>query len=853
MSREEFSLGGLGNLAPANDRSQLIHPAQPDRYQYAARRLEEAQGNSGYLTLNGHRRKVDFKELKNIGYIGHGSCGTVEKYEYEGVIMAVKAMPITQNSYEVSRIMMDLTVICRSFDCPYIVKCYGYFITNQNVYVCMECMATCLDRLLKLIQQPIPENIIGVLCVSIVKALHYLKHTHIMHRDVKPSNILLDWNGTIKLCDFGIAGQLIESRAHSRQAGCPLYMGPERLDPNNQDSYDIRSDVWSFGLTLVELATGKYPFPGNEFEMMMSIINDDPPRLKPSDGFTPMFCNLVEQCLQKKPENRPNYDELLEHPFLEHYQNTSIDVEGWFSDVMEGWETKEAQETKLSDQFTTSLQQQIKMLQIENAFLRNQTNTENECKIQSNVPHHRSVNEISVNAGETWCQLPPFHPPVHALIPEKAAQRFKRFSHEVPEVRNFRDHSMPRSTTNSLRDKSSSFIVSESDLLVDLEQNERKNAVLERQLRHSKQREQDQEKVINSLSAKIKELEEKNQQLTGYANTEKRALMEEVLELQKRIDEMTPAIAEKEMKIAQIENERAEIANKLRNANVEQSNLQIEISQLREDISIKNNKLKRMGDDAKLLESKIQSLERTIDDLKIREAKCLDEISHYSEKVRELELICVNDKRLIDQAKEENTLLIKENAKISTKLSHFEKKETETVRVEKREVIHSDEEFEEMRRALESEQSNVVSLNAKLEIFKQRCNDLQMALSEHELIDEQQASERRRVEKELNALHALSKSLSSENKILREDKLATDEIISDLKLKVKTLENNAKASEELFLEKKKMHAAKILELEEEALRKHQKYLEFEELSKTLHQITSLLPSKTSSMTYECKK
>ncbi|CCD62387.1 Dual specificity mitogen-activated protein kinase kinase mek-1 [Caenorhabditis elegans] len=331
--------GGLGGLGGEPIMQQMPqpaphHPSRSSNDHNVKNLMKQAEENSGYLTLQGNRRKADLKELQFVEDIGHGSCGTVTKCRYKSVIMAVKTMPRTSNSYEMSRILMDLDVICLSFDCPYIVRCFGYFITNFDVRVCMECMATCLDRLLIRIKQPIPERIIGKLSVSIIKALHYLKTKHqIMHRDVKPSNILLDWSGVIKLCDFGIAGRLIESRAHSKQAGCPLYMGPERLDPNNFDSYDIRSDVWSFGVTLVELATGQYPYAGTEFDMMSKILNDEPPRLDPAK-FSPDFCQLVESCLQRDPTMRPNYDMLLQHPFVVHHEKIETDVEEWFADVM---------------------------------------------------------------------------------------------------------------------------------------------------------------------------------------------------------------------------------------------------------------------------------------------------------------------------------------------------------------------------------------------------------------------------------------------------------------------------------------------------------------------------------------
>lgn len=139
---------------------------------------------------------------------------------------------------------MDLEVVLKSHDCPYIVKCLGCIITDAEVWICMELMATCMDKLLKTLRGPLPEHILGKVVVSTVKALHYLKESHgvihrlllqnqseitkkhfesennFVNRDVKPSNILLDEKGNFKLCDFGISGQLVDSKAKTRSAGC---------------------------------------------------------------------------------------------------------------------------------------------------------------------------------------------------------------------------------------------------------------------------------------------------------------------------------------------------------------------------------------------------------------------------------------------------------------------------------------------------------------------------------------------------------------------------------------------------------------------------------------------------------
>jgi len=143
----------------------------------------------------------------------------------------------------------------------------------------------------------------------------------------------------VKLCDFGISGRLVDSKAKTRSAGCAAYMAPERIDPPDptRPDYDIRADVWSLGITLVELATGSFPYQDckTDFEVLTKVLQDDPPLLPPNQGFSLDFCSFVKDCLTKDYKRRPKYKKLLEHNFIKRYETANVDVAAWFAEVMQ--------------------------------------------------------------------------------------------------------------------------------------------------------------------------------------------------------------------------------------------------------------------------------------------------------------------------------------------------------------------------------------------------------------------------------------------------------------------------------------------------------------------------------------
>lgn len=311
-------------------------------------RMCQSMQSTGKLQLSPNM-VYDFtsEDLQDLGEIGRGGFGTVNKmiHRISDTVMAVKRIRSTVDEREQKQLLMDLEVVMKSNECPCIVQFYGALFKEGDCWICMELMDTSLDIFYKFIHEilteRIPERILGKITVATVKALNYLKEKlRIIHRDVKPSNILLDRHGNIKLCDFGISGQLVDSIARTRDAGCRPYMAPERIDPQRARGYDVRSDVWSLGITLMEIATGYFPYPkwNSVFEQLYQVVQGDPPRLSPNENgnhFTMDFVNFVNTCLIKEETQRPKYNKLLEHPFIRKAEEDTIDVAAYICGVLD--------------------------------------------------------------------------------------------------------------------------------------------------------------------------------------------------------------------------------------------------------------------------------------------------------------------------------------------------------------------------------------------------------------------------------------------------------------------------------------------------------------------------------------
>lgn len=206
-------------------------------------------------------------------------------------------------------------------NCPNLITFYGAFYREGAITIALEYMdggsiANVLDQV-----GPIPEKVLAAIAYQILWGLSYLKHEKRVHRDVKPSNLLINSLGIIKVTDFGVSKDLQNSiQMCGTFLGTFKYMSPERIRNN---PYSYMSDIWSFGIVLLECATGVYPFHEqvNCIEMAQTILDQDIPKF-PSN-LSPLFHEFLYCCLNKDASKRLSAEELLDSKWLESYGCTN--------------------------------------------------------------------------------------------------------------------------------------------------------------------------------------------------------------------------------------------------------------------------------------------------------------------------------------------------------------------------------------------------------------------------------------------------------------------------------------------------------------------------------------------------
>ncbi|XP_054437443.1 STE20-like serine/threonine-protein kinase isoform X2 [Pteronotus mesoamericanus] len=289
--------------------------------------------------LGSEKKKKQYEHVKRdlnpeefweiIGELGDGAFGKVYKAQNKetNVLAAAKVID-TKSEEELEDYMVEIDILA-SCDHPNIVKLLDAFYYENNLWILIEfCAGGAVDAVMLELERPLTESQIQVVCKQTLEALNYLHDNKIIHRDLKAGNILLTLDGDIKLADFGVSAK--NTRTIQRRdsfIGTPYWMAPEVVmcETSKDRPYDYKADVWSLGITLIEMAEIEPPHHElNPMRVLLKIAKSEPPTLAQPSKWSSNFKDFLKKCLEKNVDSRWTTSQLLLHPFVTVDSNKPI-------------------------------------------------------------------------------------------------------------------------------------------------------------------------------------------------------------------------------------------------------------------------------------------------------------------------------------------------------------------------------------------------------------------------------------------------------------------------------------------------------------------------------------------------
>ncbi|XP_014131143.2 STE20-like serine/threonine-protein kinase isoform X2 [Zonotrichia albicollis] len=289
--------------------------------------------------LGGEKKKKQYEHVKRdlnpeefweiIGELGDGAFGKVFKAQNkETKVLAAAKVIDTKSEEELEDYMVEIDILA-SCDHANIVKLLDAFYYENNLWILIEfCAGGAVDAVMLELERPLTEPQIKVVCRQTLEALNYLHENKIIHRDLKAGNILFTLDGDIKLADFGVSAK--NTRTIQRRdsfIGTPYWMAPEVVmcETSKDRPYDYKADIWSLGITLIEMAQIEPPHHElNPMRVLLKIAKSDPPTLAQPSKWSSDFKDFLKKCLEKNVDARWSASQLLQHPFVTVTSNKPI-------------------------------------------------------------------------------------------------------------------------------------------------------------------------------------------------------------------------------------------------------------------------------------------------------------------------------------------------------------------------------------------------------------------------------------------------------------------------------------------------------------------------------------------------